>query len=205
MQAKISKSRGENGAPYLLTAYQSSNNNLFALQLLQHSFNVVVNILLMSPFTRIGMNIMAVLLMQSVLLLLVGGSCAFVQQKTLLHSTTHSIHHLSTTTSSLGALPEFNPFLIADGISAATYMGSESDVFADPAVTGALSTLRTFFVVLTAAAFGLTALAYITAAFIVPKAAEQLENDTKRLRPGLWEEYEARLEDGQTMANRPGE
>lgn len=158
----------------------------------------------MSPFTRISMNIMAVLLMQSVLLLLVGSSSAFVPSKTLMHSTTHNIHP-STTTLSLRALPEFNPFIIADGISAATYMGSESDVFADPAVTGALSTLRTFFVVLTAAAFGLTALAYITAAFIVPKAAEQLENDTKRLRPGLWEEYEARLEDGQTMANRPGE
>lgn len=162
-------------------------------------------LLLLSPFTRISMNIMAVLLMQSVLLLLlVGGSCAFVPPKTLMHSTTHTHIHPSTTTS-LGALPEFNPFLISDGISAATYMGSESDVFADPAVTGALSTLRTFFVVLTAAAFGLTALAYITAAFIVPKAAEQLENDTKRLRPGLWEEYEARLEDGQTISNRPGE
>lgn len=156
----------------------------------------------MSPFTRIGMNIMTVLLMQSVLLLLVGGSCAFVPPKTLMLD---NINIHPSTTTSLGALPEFNPFLIADGISAATYMGSESDVFADPAVTGALSTLRTFFVVLTAAAFGLTALAYITAAFIVPKAAEQLENDTKRLRPGLWEEYEARLEDGQTMANRPGE
>ena len=152
------------------------------------------------------MNVMAVLLMQSVLLLLVGGSCAFVPpKKTFMHSTHNNIH--SSTTTSLGALPEFNqfnPFLISDGVSAATFMGSESDVFADPAVTGALSTLRTFFVVLTAAAFGLTALAYITAAFIVPKAAEQLENDTKRLRPGLWEEYEARLEDGQTMANRPG-
>ena len=157
-------------------------------------------ILLLSPFTRITMNVMAVLLMQSVLLLLAGGSCAFVPPKTF------NIH--PSTTTSLDALPEFNqfnPFLISDGVSAATFMGSESDVFADPAVTGALSTLRTFFVVLTAAAFGLTALAYITAAFIVPKAAEQLENDTKRLRPGLWEEYEARLEDGQTMANRPGE
>ena len=174
-------------------------SNLFAYQL-QHS--IQRTILLMSP---ISMNVMAVLLMQSVLLLLVGGSCAFVPPKTLMHSTTHTHSHPSTTTSSLGALPEFNPFLISDGISAATYMGSESDMFADPAVTGALSTLRTFFVVLTAAAFGLTALAYITAAFIVPKAAEQLENDTKRLRPGLWEEYEARLEDGQAMANRPGE
>lgn len=115
---------------------------------------------------------------------------------------------VTTTTSSLSALPEFNPFLLADGVAAATRYGGggfDNDVFADPAVTGALSTLRTFFIVLTAAAFGLTALAYITAAFIVPKAAEQLENDTKRLRPGLWEEYEAKLEDNQTMAQRPGE
>mmetsp|Transcript_1019 Transcript_1019/g.2137 ORF Transcript_1019/g.2137 Transcript_1019/m.2137 type:complete len:190 (-) Transcript_1019:190-759(-) len=140
----------------------------------------------------------AVLLAASSLLLL-PGSHAFV----------HPVMQSSavvTSTTSLSALPEFNPFLLADGLSAATrYGGSgfDNDVFADPAVTSALSTLRTFFIVLTAAAFGLTALAYITAAFIVPKAAEQLENDTKRLRPGLWEEYEAKLEDNQTMANRP--
>jgi len=43
----------------------------------------------------------------------------------------------------------------------------------------------------------------LTAAFLVPKAAEQLETDTKRLRPGLWEEYELKLELGETMVNRP--
>ena len=68
---------------------------------------------------------------------------------------------------------------------------------------GGLSALRTFFIVITAAVFGLAGLTYITAAFIVPKAAEQLERDTKRLRPGLWEEYIAKLEEGETMANRP--
>lgn len=66
-----------------------------------------------------------------------------------------------------------------------------------------LSGVRTFFAVLTALAFGLFGLTYFVAAFIVPKAAEQLEADTKRLRPGLWEEYEAKLEPGQTMATRP--
>lgn len=34
-------------------------------------------------------------------------------------------------------------------------------------------------------------------------AAAELEKDTKRLRPGLWEEYEAKLEEGETMVNRP--
>mmetsp|Transcript_27799 Transcript_27799/g.47023 ORF Transcript_27799/g.47023 Transcript_27799/m.47023 type:complete len:191 (-) Transcript_27799:1237-1809(-) len=141
----------------------------------------------------------AVLLAASSLLLL-PGSHAFV------HPVMQSSNMRVPSAPSLSALPEFNPFLLADGLSAATrYGGSgfDNDVFADPAVTSALSTLRTFFIVLTAAAFGLTALAYITAAFIVPKAAEQLENDAKRLRPGLWEEYEAKLEDNQTMANRP--
>jgi len=140
----------------------------------------------------------------SSLLMLLPESHAFVHS--VQSSTVIRGPSATTSTISLSALPEFNPFLLADGLSAATMYGRggfENDVFADPAVTGALSALRTFFIVLTAAAFGLTALAYLTAAFIVPKAAEQLENDTKRLRPGLWEEYEARLEENQTMANRP--
>ncbi len=146
-------------------------------------------------------NMVALLLAASSLLL--RDSLAFVA-----HPAVQSSKTIHVTTTSLSALPEFNPFLLADGVAAAArYGGSgvDSDVFADPAVVSALSTLRTFFIVLTAAAFGLTALAYITAAVIVPKAAEQLENDTKRLRPGLWEEYQAKLEDGQTMAQRPGE
>ena len=117
--------------------------------------------------------------------------------------------------SSLKAYPEFlhNPFVISDGLSASTYMNSQQA--ADNIVTqdefnsammsggGGLGALRTFFIVITAAVFGLAGLTYITAAFIVPKAAEQLERDTKRLRPGLWEEYTAKLEEGETMANRP--
>lgn len=37
----------------------------------------------------------------------------------------------------------------------------------------------------------------------MPQAAAELEKDTKRLRPGLWEEYESKLEEGETMVNRP--
>ena len=96
--------------------------------------------------------------------------------------------HCQASSSSLNALPEFNPFLLSDGLSAATYL--------DEPGGGLLSSLRTFFIVVTAAIFGITAIAYLTAAFLVPKAAEQLEADTKRLRPGLWEEYEAKLGDG---------
>mmetsp|Transcript_482 Transcript_482/g.1445 ORF Transcript_482/g.1445 Transcript_482/m.1445 type:complete len:214 (-) Transcript_482:158-799(-) len=83
-------------------------------------------------------------------------------------------------------------FLVSDGMSAAAM---------DP--SGSLSGLRTFFVVVGAAVVGFVLLATFTAMFVVPKAAEQLEADTKRLRPGLWEEFEARLEEGETMAIRP--
>ncbi|KAL7548670.1 hypothetical protein ACHAWF_011940 [Thalassiosira exigua] len=103
---------------------------------------------------------------------------------------------------SLNALPEFNPLLLADGLSAATYMGGGgSDDLSS--LSGTLSTLRTFFIVLTGTIFGITAIAYLTAAFLVPRAAEQLERDTKRLRPGLWEEYESKLEEGESMVTRP--
>lgn len=113
-------------------------------------------------------------------------------------------HRASLPTSvALRAFPiDTNPFLLSDGLSAATYMGSVDGDLAS-SISGPLSALRTFFIVLTAAIFGITAIAYLTAAFLVPRAAEQLERDTKRLKPGLWEEYEAKLGDGETMANRP--
>mmetsp|Transcript_42305 Transcript_42305/g.83065 ORF Transcript_42305/g.83065 Transcript_42305/m.83065 type:complete len:189 (+) Transcript_42305:187-753(+) len=66
-----------------------------------------------------------------------------------------------------------------------------------------LEGLRTFFVVITALVFGFAGLTYVFAAVIVPQAAEQLERDTRRLRPELMEEYEAKLEDGETLATRP--
>ena len=158
----------------------------------------------MPPFVGTNMNMLASLLLL-LSLTTPPPSHAFVFCPSTMQMTAPIRGPASAT--SLSALPEFNPFLLADGLSAATslHYGNDNDVFADSAVLGALSTLRTFFIVLTAAVFGITALASLTAAFIVPKAAEQLERDTKRLRPGLWEEYEARLEENQTMANRPGE
>ncbi|KAL3803801.1 hypothetical protein HJC23_003963 [Cyclotella cryptica] len=107
-----------------------------------------------------------------------------------------TVMNRSPTITNLQGLPSLNSFAVADGLSAATYINK-------PEISGALSTLRSFFLVLTAAVFGVTALAYLTAAFLVPKAAEQLEQDTKKLRPGLWEEYEAKLNEGEQMVNRP--
>jgi len=94
-----------------------------------------------------------------------------------------------------GLIGELTPAAATDAAAAAAAAAVDTDSL--------LSGLRTFFAVLSALVFGLFGITYIVAAFIVPKAAEQLEADTKRLRPGLWEEYEAKLEPGQTMATRP--
>lgn len=51
--------------------------------------------------------------------------------------------------------------------------------------------------------FAFAGITFITAAVIVPQAAKQLETETKRLRPDLWREYEAKLAPGETMAARP--
>ena len=119
-------------------------------------------------------------------------------------------HSAVETWSSASILLSDEAGLIGDLTNAAS--SSASAVSAPAAATDAaaavdtdslLSGVRTFFAVLTALVFGLFGLTYFVAAFIVPKAAEQLEADTRRLRPGLWEEYEAKLEPGQTMATRP--
>jgi hypothetical protein len=73
----------------------------------------------------------------------------------------------------------------------------------EAAAVAGLEGLRTFFVVITALVFGFAGLTFVTAAFIVPQAAKQLEQDTKRLKPGLWEEFEEKLQEGETMATRP--
>jgi len=129
----------------------------------------------------------------------------FLMAASLSHAFTNpsqQVQHRSST--SLKSIPEINPFLLSDGLTAATRMGGGSGFNGDTAgIEGSLSALRSFFIVISAGIFGLTAVAYLTAAFLVPKAAEQLETDTKRLRPGLWEEYELKLELGETMVNRP--
>jgi hypothetical protein len=77
------------------------------------------------------------------------------------------------------------------------------DVNAMVDANAALQGVRIFFTVIAGLALAFVGLTYATVTFIIPKASEQLERDTKRLRPGLWEEYEARLGEGETMATRP--
>jgi hypothetical protein len=73
----------------------------------------------------------------------------------------------------------------------------------EQSVNASLSGLRTFFITITALVFGFAGFTFLVASFIVPQAANRLEIDTKRLRPGLWEEYQGKLLEGETMATRP--
>lgn len=49
----------------------------------------------------------------------------------------------------------------------------------------------------------LVAITVLFASFIIPQAATQLEEQVKAKDPGLWLEYENRLEPGETLAMRP--
>jgi hypothetical protein len=83
------------------------------------------------------------------------------------------------------------------------FLFSSGDIDSIASANAALEGVRTFFTVIAVLILGFVGLTYATVTFIIPKASEQLERDTKRLRPGLWEEYEAKLGPGETMATRP--
>jgi len=93
--------------------------------------------------------------------------------------------------------------MLPDDISGLTSVVLSDNFDSISGANPGLEGLRTFFVVITALVLGFAGLTYIFAAIIVPQAAEQLERDTRRLRPELMEEYEAKLEDGETLASRP--
>ena len=63
--------------------------------------------------------------------------------------------------------------------------------------------LRNVAIGITAIVFLLAGLTYMTASVIIPAAAKELETECKELAPELWEQYQAKLEPGQTMGQRP--
>jgi len=103
----------------------------------------------------------------------------------------------------LNMIPNNGFSTVDDFLSASTSLVLSDDAQAVAQANSALEGVRTFFIIITAVVFGLAGLTFVTAAFIVPQAASRLEEDTKRIKPGLWEEYEAKLLEGETMAQRP--
>mmetsp|Transcript_14071 Transcript_14071/g.18492 ORF Transcript_14071/g.18492 Transcript_14071/m.18492 type:complete len:192 (+) Transcript_14071:63-638(+) len=98
--------------------------------------------------------------------------------------------------SSLHALPLEFPATFASVLPSVTL--SDGDL-----LNQAGETLKTVAIVVTGLVFGAAGLTYIFASFLIPKAAEQLERETKEMAPELWAEYEAKLEPGQVLAMRP--
>mmetsp|Transcript_27041 Transcript_27041/g.49205 ORF Transcript_27041/g.49205 Transcript_27041/m.49205 type:complete len:235 (-) Transcript_27041:192-896(-) len=127
---------------------------------------------------------------------------AFVGSRSSSTGTTSTLHTpplplLVHSSSGMNMLP--SSFLLGD--NGAALVDAVTSVEASE--ESALGVLRNFFIGITAVVVGLGLLTYATAAFIVPKAAQRLEADTNRLRPGLWDEYIAKLEEGETMSMRP--
>jgi hypothetical protein len=111
----------------------------------------------------------------------------------------------TTTGSSLRNLPPLPIQMLPDNLELSSLLLSADDVDAEEmamAMAAALGPLRTFFGVIAALVLLAAGLIYATPTFIVPAFAVQLEKDTKRLRPGLWEDYEAKLKEGEIMASR---
>lgn len=90
---------------------------------------------------------------------------------------------------------------MADHLGAATTASTSTLLLGEG--NALLDTIQTVLVVLTAGAFLIFGISYILAAFIIPKAAEQVEREAKELAPELWDEYQAKLGEGETMATRP--
>lgn len=68
---------------------------------------------------------------------------------------------------------------------------------------GILEVVQNIAVVITGIIFLLAGLTFLTASVIVPAAAKELEKECLELNPELWNEYQQKLEPGQTIAQRP--
>jgi hypothetical protein len=128
---------------------------------------------------------------------------AFVPPKAFVNSgiASRSFPIIDVVDAASSTSPKLN--MLPDTLSTATSIILSDEAQAIAEANSGLQGMRIFFSIVTTLVFGLAGLTYVTASFIVPKAAKRLEKDTKRLRPGLWEEYEAKLGEGATMANRP--
>lgn len=68
---------------------------------------------------------------------------------------------------------------------------------------GIFDTVRNVAAAITAILFLLAGVTFLYGSFIIPAAAKELEKECKELDPQLWDQYAAKLGEGETMANRP--
>lgn len=159
----------------------------------------------MTSFPRNPANLVVVSLV-SILIVSCGLTDAFMSPQTFVGTYVQNQNRqvfLENPNTKLNMIPNNGVSTVNDFLSASTSLALSDDAQAVAQANSALEGVRTFFIIITAVVFGLAGLTFVTAAFIVPQAASRLEEDTKRIKPGLWEEYEAKLLEGETMAQRP--
>lgn len=110
---------------------------------------------------------------------------------------------VATSTRTITPLHMLPDYLSFSSLPAQLLISADDAELEAAAMAAALGPLRTFFGGIAALILLAGGLIFATGTFLVPAATEQLEKDTKRLRPGLWEEYEAKLKEGEDMASRP--
>eukprot|EP00526_Cylindrotheca_closterium_P015120 CAMPEP_0113651188 /NCGR_PEP_ID=MMETSP0017_2-20120614/27274_1 /TAXON_ID=2856 /ORGANISM="Cylindrotheca closterium" /LENGTH=252 /DNA_ID=CAMNT_0000563821 /DNA_START=5 /DNA_END=763 /DNA_ORIENTATION=- /assembly_acc=CAM_ASM_000147 len=95
--------------------------------------------------------------------------------------------------------------VVTDAAVAATAKTAEAIGAAIPESGGGgiLDILKNIAVAITAVLFLGAGLTVVTASIIVPAAAKELETECKDLAPELWDEYMAKLEEGESIAQRP--
>jgi len=104
------------------------------------------------------------------------------------------------------SITPLNAIPIVDGtihVALSPTIVATSTILLREEINSSLELLKSVLIAIGAVVVGFAALTFVTINFVVPKAAEQLEADTKRLKPELWEEYQAKLEEGETMSTRP--
>lgn len=93
--------------------------------------------------------------------------------------------------------------LVLDVNSIDLALNPSSILVADSALNSALDTMRTIALGATAVIFFLAGLTTLFASIIMPAAAKELEKECLELNPDLWYEYQDKLEEGETIAQRP--
>lgn len=123
-------------------------------------------------------------------------------------------HYTATTTTSRNALSPHFPFSefatissssltlgteVAEEFTQADFDTASAGLFIDQAGEG----LRNMSIGIIGVVAVIAAIATFFAGFLIPQAAAQLEQQVKDYSPDLWNEYQAKLELGETLAMRP--
>mmetsp|Transcript_13716 Transcript_13716/g.20212 ORF Transcript_13716/g.20212 Transcript_13716/m.20212 type:complete len:253 (-) Transcript_13716:187-945(-) len=137
---------------------------------------------------------------------IIGCSTAFTPQSILAKAT-----FVSTTSYNMPLFPQEHH--VAEVVQTTVVnhdVVSWDDVLSSPSFAllaedggGAMDIIKNIALAITATLFLLAGLTQITASIIVPAATKELEKECKELAPELWDEYQLKLEPGQTMEQRP--